>query len=318
MLSSTGNLGGLTVTGDGGGTNNGSGGTIQNTTGHGISLTNTRDVVLDQMNIQSTVGSGIDGTDVTNFTFTNGTINNSGTVAVANTSNIAFNDVASGINNIDGTVTITGSVLTNAAYHGVDILNESGTISNITISNNTFTGSGNDATSKGSGVHIDINGSASTGAAVTQGTVANNTINNFSSGAGIQFQGGNGAQGPGVTLGVPERRQRRRSERTSSTSPDNVIGNASITGGIGTNGILAGVSGTGQGNFSITNNGTAAVPIQHFEGIGIAAFGGNKADVNFFIDNNFINASDNIFNSSGMAVGSQVGGRPRSNTDRND
>ena len=89
---------------------------------------------------------------------TNGTINNSGTVAVANTSNIAFNDAASGINNIDGTVTITGSVLTNAAYHGVDILNESGTISNMTISNNTFTASGNDATSKGSAILFDIIG----------------------------------------------------------------------------------------------------------------------------------------------------------------
>ena len=110
-----------------------------------------------------------------------------------------------------------------------------------------------------------------------------------------------------MTLGVPDG-DNVGGGANIITITNNVIGNASVTGGIGTNGILAGVTGTGQGNFSITNNGTALVPIQHFEGIGIAAFGGNTADVNFFIDNNFIDASDNIFNSSGMSVGSQVGG----------
>jgi hypothetical protein len=249
---------------------------------------------------------------VTGFTFRNGKIDASGTVAVANTSNIAFNDVGSGINNLDGAVSITGNVLSNAAYHGVDILNESGTISSLTISNNTLTATGNDATTKGSGIHVDVNGSASTAAAVTAGTVANNTINNFSNGAGISFQGGNAAFGPAVTLGVPG------AGTSDATGPGtgaslitisgNVIGNASIVGGIGTNGIIAGVTGTGQGNFSIINNGTAAVPIQHFEGIGITAFGGNRANVNFLINNNFIDATDNIFGSSGMSVGSQVGG----------
>ncbi|HVQ55650.1 MAG TPA: Ig-like domain-containing protein, partial [Pyrinomonadaceae bacterium] len=309
LLSSTAASGNLVVTGDNSavtdGTNS-SGGIIQNAT-VGISLINTLDPSFTNMHILTTTGSGVDGTDVTGFTFKNGRINSSGTVAVANTSNIAFNDVVSGINNIDGTVTITGTLLTNAAYHGVDILNESGTISNVTISNNTFTASGNDATTKGSGIHIDVNGSASTGAAITTGTVANNTINNFSSGAGIQFQGGNAAFGPAVTVGVPDG-DNVGGGANLITITGNVIGNASIVGGIGTNGILAGVTGTGQGNYRITNNGTVAVPIQHFEGIGIAAFGGNRANVSHFISNNVIDATDNIFGSSGMSVGSQVGG----------
>jgi len=315
ILNTTGSLGGLTVTGDGntsvGG--NSSGGEIQNTTGAGIALTNSRDVSLTNMNIHNTVGSGVDGFDVTNFTFANGTIDRSGldnsnnVVGGVGTSNIYFGDEVSGINNLDGVVSITGNALTNAFYHGVRIYNESGIISNLIISNNTMTATGLDASSDGSGIAVDVNGSASTAAAVTQATVSSNTINNFFSGAGIQLQGGNGAQGPAVTVGVPDGDNVGGGANLVSITA-NVIGNASIVGGIGTNGILVGVSGTGQGNFSITNNGTAGVPIQHFKGIGIAAFGGNRANVNHFIDNNFIDASDNIANSSGMSVGSQLGG----------
>jgi hypothetical protein len=75
VLNATGSNAGLTVTGTGSAS---SGGTIQNTGSHGIMLTNTRDVMLDRMNIQSTGASGVSGSEVTNFTFTNGTVNNSG------------------------------------------------------------------------------------------------------------------------------------------------------------------------------------------------------------------------------------------------
>lgn len=134
---------------------------------------------------------------------------------------------------------------------------------------------------------------------MTKATVSGNTVNNFSSATAIQVQGGNGALGPQVTMGTPG------SGTNIITITNNVIGNASVAGGIGGNLIAAGVTGTGQGKFSITNNGTALVPIQHFEGIGIAAFGGNQANV-VHIDNNHIDASDNIANSSGMSVGSQL------------
>src|SRR6185436_13899692 len=89
VLNNTGVSGGLTVTGDGGTANNGSGGTIQATTGPGISLTGTQNVSLDQLNISGTADSGINGTAVTNFAYTNGTITNAGNATFE--SAIAFN-----------------------------------------------------------------------------------------------------------------------------------------------------------------------------------------------------------------------------------
>src|SRR5262249_30888781 len=71
ILNNTGSSGSLTVTG----------GTIQHTTGHGISLTSTQSPSFTNMNIHDIGRSGVDGQQVTNFTFTNGTINNVGTAA---------------------------------------------------------------------------------------------------------------------------------------------------------------------------------------------------------------------------------------------
>ena len=51
---------------------------IQNTTGVGISLTNTRDVSLDQMNVTGSGDDGIHGVGVTNFTLNRSNINNNG------------------------------------------------------------------------------------------------------------------------------------------------------------------------------------------------------------------------------------------------
>src|SRR5262249_20767169 len=79
VLNTTGSSGSLTVSGNGNSSAGGdsSGGTIQNMTGTGISLTSTMSPSFTNMNIQSTSGSGISGTGVTNFTFKNGTLNNS-------------------------------------------------------------------------------------------------------------------------------------------------------------------------------------------------------------------------------------------------
>ena len=208
VLNNTGTSGHLAVTGNGsvaqGG--NSSGGTIQNTTGAGISLTSTLSPTLNNMNIQSTGGSGISGTDVTNFSFTNGTINNSGIIAHGvDTSNIAFNSSPAGAtNNVDGTITITNNVLSNAYYHGVDIQNRAGTIDNATISNNAITSATSQTNSQGTGIHIVTFGTAGSSANLTKATIDGNTIANFPIGAGISVQGGNSnAGGPGGTMGVP-------------------------------------------------------------------------------------------------------------------
>src|SRR6185503_7583855 len=80
VLNNTGSSGSFSVVGNtpfstvGG---NNSGGTIQNTSGHGISLNATLSPSFKSMNIHDTGGSGIQGTNVTNFTFTSSKIYNS-------------------------------------------------------------------------------------------------------------------------------------------------------------------------------------------------------------------------------------------------
>jgi len=188
--------GSFTVTGDAGSANNGSGGTIQNTTAHGISLASTQNVSLDQMSIQTTGGSGINGTLVNTFSFTNGTVNNAGNGGQE--SAIAFNGNGSLLgNNIAGTLTVTGSSFTNPFYSGLDVQSDNGTVSNANVSNNTVTNPGF------SGINFVGTNNASTVFNLTRATVNQNNVSG--SGAnGIQFSiSGVNAGGPGATAGTP-------------------------------------------------------------------------------------------------------------------
>jgi hypothetical protein len=295
VLNNTGASGSLTVSGTG---SAGSGGTIQKTSGPGISLTSTLSPSFNWMSIQSTGGSGVKGTQVTNFAFTNGIINNSGTALVAGDSNIAFNDSTVGTEtNVSGTVTITGNTLTDAFYHGVDLQNFNGTLSSATISNNTVTSSTSASASNGSGIRLIVNGSATTAAVVNNATIANNIISNFPSGSGIRVQGGNGnAAGPSATLGVPG----------NAGSIINVTGNrvagASAAIKMGLEGILATVSGKGQGNFNISSNGTVANPIANVTGTAISVNSLGSTTVTATVDGNVI-APNNTFAANGVAAG---------------
>jgi large repetitive protein len=260
VLNTTGSSGGLTVTGDGGSTNNSSGGTIQNTTSHGISLNSTQNVSLDQMNIQSTGGSGINGTAVTNFSFTNGTINNSGNAV--GEANIAFNGSGSLTgNNLAGTLTVTGSTLTNAFDHGLHVEGNAGTVSNATITGNTITSTTSTATSKGSGIQLVGAGNASTVSNLTKATISNNTIRNFPSGAGIQVIYGNtSATGPAGNAGTPG------NATNIIAITNNTVRGFDATNRFGTDAIAISINGgnssqRSQGNFDVSNNGTVAEPI---------------------------------------------------------
>jgi uncharacterized repeat protein (TIGR01451 family) len=331
VLNSTGASGGLIVTGNsagqcGGNVNTGTdpftitapntadctGGEIQGTTGNGISLTNTRNVSLTRMWIHTTGLSGIDGTTTTNFTFANGLIEKSGlndaltpVTATADVSNIAFNDVSSGVTNLSGTVSITRSTLRNAFYHGINIYNENGTISDLVIggsgAGNAINSTTSTASSKGSGIKIIANGAAASASVVTKATVAHNSILNYPSDSGVKILGGNAAFGPQSVLGNPG-----DATNIFSITNNDVRGPNSATP-MGSNAIETGMSGTGRAKFSITNNGTATTPLQHFKGIGITSGGGNRAQLVAIVTNNFINGGDNIFSSRGMAIGAQVG-----------
>jgi hypothetical protein len=282
VLNNTGASGGLTVTGTGG-----SGGTIQKTTSHGVSLTSTLSPSFNAMTIKDTAGSGIKGTTVTNFTFTNGSIDNSGTGLGTNESSIAFNNTAAGTeNNVTGTVTITGNVLTNAYFHGIDIFNYNGTLSDVNLSGNTITSAASTANSKGSGIRLVAFGSAGTVANVTKATIANNVITNFPTGAGILAQGGNAnASGAAGVFGTA----------SSGTNVIAITGNRiagqSAANKMGTNAIQASVNGKGQGNFNISNNGTVANPITNIAGNVISHSSLGVANVTSTISNNVIVAN---------------------------
>ncbi len=290
VLNNTGATAGLTVSGNGGSCTSAvtcTGGAIQNTTSHGVSLTSTLSPSFSRMFIQNNVGNGVSGTDVTNFTFQNGLINNSGTGLGAETSNIAFNTTAAGTeNNLDGTVTITNNTLTNAYYHGVDIFNFSGTISSATISGNTITSSTDTATSKGGGIRFVAFGSASTIANVTTASIANNIVTNFPSGTGIQAQGGNGnLAGPAGVFGTAGH----------ATNKIAITGNR-LTGGpkFGAFAIATVVNGRGQGNFDISNNGTVANPITNSIGTAISLGSFGFANVTATINSNVIVANNQV------------------------
>jgi hypothetical protein len=206
-------------------------------------------VSIDRMFIQNTVGDGIDGTTTTNFSFTNGRIDNSGTGLGVETSNIGFNTTGAGTeNNLSGVVTITGNTLTNAYYHGIDIFNFNGTISNATISNNTITSTTSTATSKGAGIRLVGFGSAGTVANISAATLNANTVSNFPSGSGIQVQGGNANMGGGNPAG----------SYGSAGSPiavtNNIISGQSAANQMGTQGIVANVNGKGTAFYNVAGN----------------------------------------------------------------
>jgi hypothetical protein len=294
VLNNTGASGGLTVAGGGGA---GTGGTIQNTTSDGVSLTSTLSPSFTGLTINNTSGSGVKGTTVTNFSFVNGSINNSGTGAGADTSNIAFNTSAAGTeNNLSGTVTIAGNSLTNALWHGVDILNFNGTVSNANISGNTITSGTTTASSKGSGIRLQPLGSASTVANVTTATIANNVISNFPSGAGVVAQGGNSnASGSAGTFGTPG------TGNVISITGNEIHGQSSANE-MGVNAILATVSGKGQGNFDVSNNGTVANPLANVAGTVIGCGGDGNTTSTFTVNNNVI-VANNTVGSNGIGGG---------------
>ncbi len=181
VLTNTGSSGGLSIVGSAGSATVGSGGTIQNTSGAGISLTNTRDVVLDEMTIANTGDSGVSGSGVTNFSFTNGAINNAGDAGFE--SAIAFNgeNAALGLgNNVDGTLTVTGSTFLNSFYAALDVRGDDGTVTTANVSGNTITNPGSSAISfDGTGHNFSVFD-------LNDATIANNIITD-SGGSGISI-----------------------------------------------------------------------------------------------------------------------------------
>ena len=259
-LNGTGNVGSLSVTGTGstalGG--DGSGGTIQNTTGAGVLLTNTAGTSLNNLSLANTAGGpGIDGTGVSGFTFTNGSINGSGaTSRTPYDSNVAFNDDGATVTNVSGAVTVSNSKLLGAFQHGVDILNNAGTISNLQLNNNQITSPVAQADSRGSGIRVNELGSTSTVSSLTKGSISGNDITGFPTGGGIVLQGGNTASSgaPAGTFGTA-------GNGNAVIITGNLIRGHSTANPMNTNCILVTMPARGTGYIDIISNGTTGTPL---------------------------------------------------------
>ena len=309
VLNNTGATAGLTVTGDGNASvgGNNSGGTIQNTTGHGISLTSTRNVSFTNLNIQTTGGHGINGAGVTNFTFANGKINNAGNASGENsinfdpdsgTANVTF------LSNVSGVVSITNNQITNTEADGVRIVNGFGTISNLAITGNQLSDTGDVAT-PGTAVFVRANAaSAGSFASVTRADLNNNTITDFRAGAGflVQAVSTDATNVAPVSLGTPG----------SATNIINVTGNLMNggNGGIGNQPdrfITAGIAGTAAANFNVSSNGTAANPITNIDCIAIELQADGHSTYNATVNNNRIVANSAV-GCAGIAIGADADG----------
>jgi hypothetical protein len=167
VLDSTGTAGGLTVSGDGGGSNNGSGGTIQNTTGAGVNLNNTRSVSLAYLNLTNPGSDGVRITDIDGFSLNRSTISDGVGAAPADKA-IDIGDFVTGTP-VDGNISITNSILGPAAgnspHDSLAVGISSGT-SAWTITGSTFRNTGN------SGINMELRGGSTVSAVVDGCTFA--------------------------------------------------------------------------------------------------------------------------------------------------
>jgi hypothetical protein len=252
ILNNTGTQGGLTVAGNGGTCVNTAstctGGTIQNTSGHGVQLTSTKSPSFSFVKITTTVGSGIYGTGVTNFTLANSVVDGVNNGHTSGDGNVVFAVNAGGAteNNLSGAVSITNNALNNSYADGIRILNYAGTIGSLTITGNTLTSATSSTSSTGNAIFVNTSRGAAA-AQVSGGSISGNTIANFPSGGGIVVFAGTLAAGPAVAVG-------------SAGSPlliqDNTItGFGTGTAGLGTNGIQTTVGHQSSGYFTIGASG---------------------------------------------------------------
>ena len=245
----------------------------------------------------------MNGTQVNGFSFTDGTITGAGDAADENS--ITFDDSLTSTPNLTGAVTITNNVISQTEAEGIDIQNFAGTISNANISSNALSDTGDVATPGSADLALG-SGTPTTAANITRATIANNTIIDFRAGVGIQVRGGNvNAGGPPGSAGIAG----------SATNVIAITGNSMNggTGGIGNQPdrfFTGGVSGIGQGNFNISNNGTAANRIRNIDCIAIEVQADGPVTMTSTVQNNFINANSAV-GCAGIAVGTDDPNGPR-------
>ncbi len=215
--------GGLTVTGDGTASKT-MGGVISAADNAGISISNGRDMVLDQMTIQNGLDDGIRLSNVVNFSLTQSNMNNSGN---------ALNEHGVDATNVTGTVRFTDVTFTNNEHEQVHYTNDAvgATSADIEFNNVDFTSTGVAAAPNGShGINLTADGASSMDLRVVNGSAFDNLFSNS-----IQAQN----EGTG-TLEV-------------------TVANATFTN-VGASAINIAQNDSGTVRFNIHDNGTAASP----------------------------------------------------------
>jgi VCBS repeat-containing protein len=228
VLNNTGSTAGLTVTGDGGASNNHSGGTINASTGPGVSLTSTKGVSLNYLDITNGTDDGIHGESVNGFTLNRANVTNNGNSTADD--GIQFGLESGATVGLTGAVSITNSSVSGNAHNNVHIRDTSGTISSLTVTGSSFnnlndTFGANSFLFEGSGTSV-----------LTSATFSGNTVQNNSPQRGLEVQ----------------------AHDTANVGTFTVSGNTFID-----NGIQASFTQDGSANltFKFLNNGTAGTPM---------------------------------------------------------
>ena len=305
-LDRTGDVAGMTITGDG--TDN-SGGTINNTTGPGISLAHTRSFAADELSITNTNAAGVDGTEVTNFSFTDGQILNAGDGRTDNMhAAIAFNDTAAANeNNVDGVLTITGNLLKDHYGGGIDVFNFAGTITEATVSSNVIDSLADLTNSREDAISFNLFGTASTVASLTKATIASNAITDHPNGHGIVVMGSQpNTGGPAPAIGTPGNVTNRVHINANSIVGDPVLG-------LGGAGVQVGVEGRGVGNYHVTDNN----PVNNVGTHGITGGNSGSSSVDYTFTGNTVTANNQELGAIGVRMANDkhimVGGSTLSN-----
>jgi hypothetical protein len=142
VLNATGSSGGLTVTGDGGGSNNGSGGTIQNTTGDGVLLTTVANVKLNYLNLTNNLGDGISGSTINGFQLNRCNITGNGNDAASDESGINVTELTGTAIGGSNPTSITNCTISNNNEFELQITNTTGTLTDFQMSGNTISSNG--------------------------------------------------------------------------------------------------------------------------------------------------------------------------------
>jgi hypothetical protein len=170
VVSGTGSSGSFSITGTG---TAGTGGTIRDTSGDGIRLVGTLAPSLNQMTVTSNLGNGIQGGDgtaggvVTGATLQNLVVSSNGTDTGAE-DGIKFQGLV-------GTASFSGLNVSGSARNNVSVINNTGTLTSLTISGSSI--HDNHATLGSSGLVLIGDGSASMTTTVGTTTFATNRVN---------------------------------------------------------------------------------------------------------------------------------------------